>query len=196
MITKYIHIIFNYLLGSPILIPYPNLEANNISSPDGLVSIFRLRIDECDRMWGFDTGVNDILGDNKAVQPMKLIVIDLKTNTVTFIKNYECLQSILILETYVPRCLDFVSQVILFFYSSLYVLQFIRKYTLKDTDVRPETFIADLVVDVAPGQCDKAYAYMSDLNEYGMVVYSWEKNDSWRINHNFFHFDPLNGNVK
>jgi hypothetical protein len=70
---------------------------------------------------------------------------------------------------------------------------FIRKYTLKDTDVKPETFIADLAVDVPPGQCDKAYAYMSDLSEYGIVVYSFEKNDSWRINHHFFHFDPLNG---
>lgn len=75
------------------------------------------------------------------------------------------------------------------------MLQIIRKYILKDTDVKPNSFIADLAVDVAPGQCDKAYVYMSDLGEYGMVVYSWEKNDSWRISHNFFHFDPLNGNV-
>jgi len=26
------------------------------------------------------------------------------------------------------------------------------------------------------------------------VVYSWKKDDSWRIEHNYFHFDPLNGN--
>ncbi|XP_011708337.1 PREDICTED: protein yellow-like [Wasmannia auropunctata] len=136
---------------SPVLTPYPDLEANNISSPDGLVSIFRVRIDTCDRLWGLDTGASDILGDTKVVQPMRLIVIDLKTNKI------------------------------------------IRKYTLKDTDVKPETFIADLVIDVAPEQCDKAFAYMSDLAAYGIVVYSWEKNDSWRINHNFFHFDPLNG---
>lgn len=77
----------------------------------------------------------------------------------------------------------------------MHLLQIIRKYTLKDTDVKPDTFIADLVIDVPPGQCDKAYAYMSDLTEYGIVVYSWEKNDSWRINHHFFHFDPLNSNV-
>ncbi|EZA59456.1 hypothetical protein X777_00299 [Ooceraea biroi] len=36
-----------------------------------------------------------------------------------------------------------------------------------------------------------AYTYMSDFNEYGMTVYSWEKNDSWRIEHYFLHFDPL-----
>ncbi|XP_011869929.1 PREDICTED: protein yellow-like [Vollenhovia emeryi] len=136
---------------SPVLTPYPNFEANNINSPDGIVSIFRLRIDQCDRMWGLDTGVNDILGDGEVVRPMRLTVIDLNTNKI------------------------------------------IRRYPLKNTDIKPDTFIADLVVDVAPGQCDKAYAYMSDLGAYGIVVYSWEKNDSWRISHNFFHFDPLNG---
>ena len=136
---------------NPILTPYPDLEANNIHSPDGLVNIFRVRIDACDRMWGLDTGVNDILGNFTVVRPMTLTVIDLKTDKI------------------------------------------IRKYTLKDTDVKPNSFIADLVVDVVPGQCDKAYAYMSDLSEYGIVVYSWEKNDSWRITHHFFHFDPLNG---
>lgn len=67
---------------SPVLTPYPDFEANNISSPDGLVSIFRVGIDACDRMWGLDTGVNDILGDSKVVKPMRLIVIDLKTNMV------------------------------------------------------------------------------------------------------------------
>lgn len=67
---------------------------------------------------------------------------------------------------------------------------------MKNTDVKPESFIADLVIDVTPNQCDKAHVYMSDISEYGIVVYSWEKNDSWRIYHNFFHFDPLNGKVK
>ncbi|KYM75455.1 Protein yellow [Atta colombica] len=137
---------------SPVLTPYPDLKANNISSPDGLVNIFRVRIDACDRMWGLDTGVNDILGDSEVVRPMTLVVIDLKMNMI------------------------------------------LRKYTLKDTDIKPDSFIADLVIDVTPEQCDKAYAYMSDLTTYGIVVYNWEKNDSWRINHHFFHFDPLNGN--
>lgn len=74
--------------------PYPDLETNNISSPDGLVNIFRVRIDACDRMWGLDTGVDDILGDYKVVRPMRLIVIDLKTNMVSFIKNYGCVVDI------------------------------------------------------------------------------------------------------
>ncbi|XP_014473983.1 PREDICTED: protein yellow-like [Dinoponera quadriceps] len=135
--------------SSPILKPYPDFETNNIHSPDGIVNIFRLRIDSCDRMWGLDTGVDDIMGEGTVVRPMRLIVFDLKTNKI------------------------------------------IRKYTLKDTDKKPDTFIADLAVDVLPGQCGKAYAYMSDFAAYGIVVYSWEKNDSWRINHNYFHFNPV-----
>lgn len=75
-------------IDSPVLTPYPDLEANNISSPDGLVNIFRVGIDACDRMWGLDTGINDILGDSIVVRPMTLVVIDLKMNRVSFIKSY------------------------------------------------------------------------------------------------------------
>lgn len=31
------------------------------------------------------------------------------------------------------------------------------------------------------------------MGGYGVVVYSWADNDSWRVKHNFFHFDPLKG---
>lgn len=89
--------------------------------------------------------------------------------------------------------MKFALRVISFIY--LYVLQIVRRYTLKDTDIKPESFIADLAVDITPGQCDEAYAYMSDFSKYGIVVYSWKENDSWRIEHHFFHFDPLNGTV-
>lgn len=46
-----------------------------------------------------------------------------------------------------------------------------------------------------PNNCNDAYAYVPDLGGYGIVVYSWADNDSWRIKHNFFHFDPLKGNL-
>lgn len=54
--------------------------------------------------------------------------------------------------------------------------------------------MADLIVDVNPDSCENAYVYISDFSGYGLVVYSWAKNDSWRIEHNYFYFDPLNGN--
>lgn len=46
-----------------------------------------------------------------------------------------------------------------------------------------------------PDKCDDAFAYLPDLGGYGLVVYSFADNDSWRIKHNFFHFDPLKGDL-
>lgn len=51
------------------------------------------------------------------------------------------------------------------------------------------------MVDVTKDTCDKAFAYIPDLGGYGLVVYSWEANDSWRIKHNYFHMDPLKGDL-
>lgn len=48
-------------------------------------------------------------------------------------------------------------------------------------------------VDVQSGQCDRAFAYVPDLGAYGVIVYSFQENKSWRVKHNFFHFDPLQG---
>ncbi|XP_066588544.1 protein yellow-like [Prorops nasuta] len=137
--------------SSPILSPYPDFESNNINSSDGIVSIFRVRIDACDRLWGIDTGVDDILGETAVLQPTRLVVIDLKTDKV------------------------------------------IRRYNLKESDQKADSFFADLAIDVDKDSCDNAFAYLSDLGGYGLVVYSWATNDSWRINHNYFYFDPLYG---
>lgn len=98
---------------SPILIPYPNWEANTIES-DGqfggetaagrtaaakatvveggladnstIISTFRIRVDECDRLWVMDTGLADILGNPKQIAPPALVIFDLKTDQL--IKRY------------------------------------------------------------------------------------------------------------
>ncbi|XP_015108627.1 protein yellow [Diachasma alloeum] len=137
--------------SSLLLNPYPDWESNDVHSPDAIVNILRVRIDACDRMWGIDSGVDDILGEFNQVHPKKLIAIDLKTNKI------------------------------------------ILSYTLKESDIKPNTFFADTAIDVDPKNCDDAYVYNSDLGANGLVVYSLAKNDSWRIEHNYFHMDPLNG---
>ncbi|KAJ8894814.1 hypothetical protein PR048_000121 [Dryococelus australis] len=68
----------------------------------------------------------------------------------------------------------------------------IRRYRFKDSDTNTNTFIANIAVDVGY-HCDDAFAYMSDELGYGLVVYSWELDDSWRIKHGYFHPDPLYG---
>ncbi|XP_003701307.1 yellow-f [Megachile rotundata] len=136
---------------SPKLIPYPDWQMNCMNMPGSIVSIFRVKVDACDRLWGVDTGVSDILGNSTVVQPPRIFVFDLKTDEV------------------------------------------LRVYTLKESDQTPNSFFADGVVDVDPNDCNNAHFYISDLGGYGIVVYSWAKNDSWRITHSYFHFDPLNG---
>jgi hypothetical protein len=71
--------------------------------------------------------------------------------------------------------------------------QLIRRYNLKPTDYKEDSFFANIVVDVSADKCDEAFAYLPDLGAYSLVVYSWSENDSWRVKHNFFHFDPLKG---
>lgn len=99
--------------ASPILIPYPSWEANTIESDaaassgqaadrahankatvvegaladnSSIISTFRIRVDECDRLWVMDTGLADILGSPKQIAPPALVIFDL--NTDQLIKRY------------------------------------------------------------------------------------------------------------
>ncbi|RZC33575.1 yellow-c [Asbolus verrucosus] len=139
------------------VIPYPDWKANTLPHGDEkpednhIISTFRVKVDQCDRLWVMDTGLADILGEPKQISPPAIVVFDLKTDKL------------------------------------------LRRYTLQPTDLKEDSFFANIVVDVDPAECDKAFAYIPDLGEYGLVVYSWADNDSWRVKHNFFYFDPLKG---
>lgn len=73
----------------------------------------------------------------------------------------------------------------------------LRKYYLTDGDVKCDgsSVIPDIIVDVSKDNCDQAYAYLPDLGGYGLIVYSYAENRSWRISHNFFHMDPNEGDL-
>ncbi|XP_014260013.1 protein yellow [Cimex lectularius] len=140
---------------SPLLVPYPDWETNNITSKpheEKIVSTFRVRADECDRLWVIDSGLADLLEAPQLLTPPKLMVYDLKTDKL------------------------------------------LRVYPLKPTDAKAESFFANIVVDVSKDKCDEANAYLADLGNFGLVVYDWKTNDSWRVQHHFFYFDPLAGN--
>lgn len=154
----------NYVELDPLnktsaLTPYPTWAANTLPEGDDakpttdnhIVSVFRVKVDSCDRLWVMDTGLADILGEPKSVSTPALVVYDLNTDTL------------------------------------------LRRYTFKPTDMKEDSFFANVIVDVTADKCDSAFAYVPDLGGYGIVVYSWARNDSWRVKHNFFHFDPLKG---
>lgn len=71
----------------------------------------------------------------------------------------------------------------------------IREYKLKDSDSSEHSFFANIIVDVTSDTCDKAFAYLPDLGGYAIVVYDFENDKSHKITHNYFHFDPLSGNM-
>lgn len=70
---------------SPALKPYPDWATNKIHEKDNstkIVSTFRIRVDECDRLWVLDTGLADILGKAEQITPPKILIYDLKTDKV------------------------------------------------------------------------------------------------------------------
>ncbi|KAL6440481.1 hypothetical protein ACFW04_003182 [Cataglyphis niger] len=69
----------------------------------------------------------------------------------------------------------------------------IRQYRLRPEDINQNTFIANIAVDLGKNSCEDAFAYMSDELGYGLIVYSWQQNTSWRITHSYFMPDPLAG---
>lgn len=71
--------------------------------------------------------------------------------------------------------------------------QLIREYIIPETSLKPEAFLANIVVETSKENCNKAFAYIPDLAGNALIVYSLEENDSWIVTHHFFHFDPLFG---
>ncbi|KAK4875347.1 hypothetical protein RN001_011769 [Aquatica leii] len=153
------YISLNTTNRSPVVIPYPDLKANTLPKngekleDNHIISTFRVHVDECDRLWVMDTGVDDILGEFNQYSKSALVVFDLNTNKL------------------------------------------IRRYEFKATDQTENSFFANLIVDVQPSRCEDAFAYVPDLGGYGIVVYSWKNHESWRVKHNYFHFDPLKGDL-
>lgn len=68
----------------------------------------------------------------------------------------------------------------------------LRRYKFLNSHIKQGSFFANLAVD--DSNCENSFAYAADLGAPGLVVYSWAQDDSWRVQHNFFHPDPLAGN--
>jgi len=79
--------------GSVILTPFPNIESQIISNATGIKNTQSMEIDQQGRMWIIDTGMMNLLDPSIYIwNTPKLIVMDLKTNTV--LKTYQFPESI------------------------------------------------------------------------------------------------------
>ncbi|XP_036329160.1 protein yellow-like [Rhagoletis pomonella] len=68
----------------------------------------------------------------------------------------------------------------------------LRRYRFPSSHIKQGSFYANLAVEDA--DCENTFAYAADLGAPGLVVYSWAVDNSWRVQHNFFHPEPLAGN--
>lgn len=72
--------------------------------------------------------------------------------------------------------------------------QLIKNYTIPDDQyVTGRNLFCNVVVE--ENNCTDSFAYLSDLSNPGLVVYSFENHRSWLVTHNFFALDPLAGNM-
>lgn len=78
-------------------------------------------------------------------------------------------------------------------------------YDLK-TDLHLRTFnlghltnvnsdFSNMEIDVTSSTCENAFAYIPDSETYRLLVYNWNTNESFALSHNYFHFDPLCGDI-
>lgn len=69
----------------------------------------------------------------------------------------------------------------------------IHRFEIPSTIVARGNGLASITVDVAANRCDRAFAYMPDLANYRLYVFSLEENRMWSFAHNYFRMDPLHG---
>ncbi|XP_031781920.1 yellow-h isoform X3 [Nasonia vitripennis] len=134
---------------SPKLKPYPDWRWHHLGNCQGLTSVFRMQIDECDRLWVLDSGKIDITDDPLQICPPTIFVFDLYTD------------------------------------------ELIRAYTLPHDQIKEDSLYSNIVVDVRNGDCDRAVAYAADVWRFGLIVYDFHNDSSFRIQHHYFFPDPL-----
>lgn len=70
-----------------------------------------------------------------------------------------------------------------------------RRYVFPKTSLKENSFLTGITLDVDGTQCgseqDDAFAYIADVWAFGMVVYNFKTDKSWRVEHEYFHPDPL-----
>lgn len=73
-------ILFLYIAGGRANAPTAVQSNAGLASNETIISTFRIRVDECDRLWVMDTGLADILGNPMQISPPALVIFDLKTD--------------------------------------------------------------------------------------------------------------------
>jgi hypothetical protein len=68
--------------SSPLLSPYPNWESNRQGNCEGLTSVYRMQVDNCNRLWVLDTGTVNSFARAENICPVQVVAYDLNTDRV------------------------------------------------------------------------------------------------------------------
>lgn len=88
---------------SPRLTPYPSWEANSIQqhpTESTIISTYRVHIDECDRLWAVDNGVDNSFDNPTSIVPPAILIFDL--NRHQLIRRFVIPQNQLKNDTFFP----------------------------------------------------------------------------------------------
>ncbi|XP_055904569.1 L-dopachrome tautomerase yellow-f2-like [Eupeodes corollae] len=141
---------------SPKLRAYPDMATNEFTGTENtnrIISVYRTRIDACNRLWFIDTGMLELPNNRIQVQRPSIWIIDMKKNRK------------------------------------------IHRFEIPESIVATGPGLASITVDVDSSYCNKAFGYIPDLNNNALYVYSLEDDRIWSFSHNFFHFDPTQGDL-
>lgn len=137
--------------SSPLMNPYPNWEAHSSTdNPDcsKMMSVYRIFIDECERLWILDAGIVNATILPNPICPPKIVVYDLKTDRELF------------------------------------------QYEIPESHIKEDSLFTNIIVDIRDGQCNDAYAYITDVWRYSIVVFSLRTERSWRTTNHFYQPTP------
>ncbi|KAK9874757.1 hypothetical protein WA026_005567 [Henosepilachna vigintioctopunctata] len=88
--------------NSPPLIPYPDWKSNELGNCEtGLTTVYRIKVDECNRLWVLDTGTYGIGNTTQQLCPYAINIFDLETNQR--IKRFEIPSTLINQETFIAN---------------------------------------------------------------------------------------------
>lgn len=151
---------------SPILHPYPNFSMNQLPSSS--------------------SGNNDVDGNDEQQHPNIISAFGIRAD--------ECDRLWVVdsgLSDLLGKTEKFESPSIFIF--DLTTSKLIRRFEIPEKQIKPETFFVNVYVDAQNTKCGETFAYVVDIYGNGIIVYDYQSDKSWRVNHHFFAFDPIYG---
>lgn len=163
--------------NSPKLYAYPSFEANQFNiSEQNLVSVYRTTVDACHRLWFIDTGMLEYPSESTMTITITCVYINTYDLFTTDNRQQIRRPSIWIVDLSTDRQL--------------------KRFDIPEDIVETGRGLASLTIDVPSGnECDQAYAYIPDLVNRRLYVYSLATDRMWSFEHNYFNFDPVAGDL-